>query len=128
MLESSRVVRATNQLFVFLHRRQVPQLFVTSLGVFGVDLKTRRWPLPTFAAPVGPIVGGVAVVLVIIAIIVAVAMKTGRLKSCRHSNTGPTPAVPVEPVHHTAPVQQYPSQSGRPSTQYPVAHQYPAPI
>ncbi|CAM9833698.1 unnamed protein product [Ectocarpus fasciculatus] len=84
-------------------------------------------------APVGPIVGGVAGVLVIVAIILAVAFKTGRFKNCRHSSTDPTPAVPVEPAHHTAgsaaSLQQYPSQpSGHPTTQYPVAHQYPAAI
>ncbi|CAN0049063.1 unnamed protein product, partial [Ectocarpus sp. 8 AP-2014] len=77
--------------------------------------------------PLGPVVGGVAGGLVIVAIILAVAIKTGLLKNSRHSNTGPT-AVPVEPVYPAA-LQQYPSQSsGRPTTQYPGAYQYPAPI
>ncbi|CAM9211959.1 unnamed protein product, partial [Ectocarpus sp. 12 AP-2014] len=78
--------------------------------------------------PWGPVVGGVAGGLVIVAIILAVGIKTGLLKNSRHSNTGPTPAVPVEPVYPAA-LRQYPSQSsGRPTTQYPGAYQYPAPM
>ncbi|CAN0321327.1 unnamed protein product [Ectocarpus sp. 6 AP-2014] len=76
--------------------------------------------------PLGPVVGGVVGGLVIVAIILAVAIKAGLLKNSRHSNTGPTPAAPVDPAYPAA-LQQYPSQSsGRPTTQYPGAHQYPA--
>ncbi|CBN77678.1 expressed unknown protein [Ectocarpus siliculosus] len=78
--------------------------------------------------PLGPVVGGVVGGLVIVAIILAVAIKAGLLKNSRHSNTGPTPAAPVDPAYPAA-LQQYPSQSsGRPTTQYPGAHQYPAPV
>ncbi|CAM9949412.1 unnamed protein product [Ectocarpus sp. 4 AP-2014] len=89
-------------------------------------------PTPTDTSsdgvPLGPVVGGVVGGLVIVAIILAVAIKTGLLKNSRHSNTSPTPAVPVDPVYPAA-LQQYPSRSsGRSTTQYPGAHQYPAPV
>ncbi|CAM9864833.1 unnamed protein product, partial [Ectocarpus sp. 8 AP-2014] len=77
-------------------------------------------------APAGPIVGGVVGVLVLGGIIMFVAIKTGRLKSCSNGTT-PNSTIPVSGVA-AAPQTSggEPVGSSDSAIQYPAAHQYPA--